>query len=419
MSGAGDSAELFRVVNIREALEALISRLPEISLARESCGLEDALGRVLAVDVVSPEQVPPFARSTMDGYAVRARDTFGASEGSPAYLDLTGRVLMGETAARPVGPGEAVAIPTGGMLPEGADAVLMVEYTALADETTVEVVRAVGPGDNIVSAGEDIETGELLLRAGHRLRPQDLGALAALGIAEVEVYRPVRVGILSTGDEIVDVERQPVAGQVRDINYFALAGFVRQSGGEPVRLGICGDDLEALRRRLTEGLADCQVLITSGGSSVGAADLTPTVINQLGEPGVLVHGVSVKPGKPTIMALAGDVPIFGLPGHPVSCIDIYRLLVDPVIRYLYGGPAALESYRPQLTARISRNLSSAAGREDRVRVILQDRDGELWAEPVLGKSGLISLTVRSMGVAVIPFEAEGVASGEPVTVELF
>lgn len=419
MSGGGDSAELFRVVNIREALKALISRLPETDLASETCGLEDALGRTLATDIVSPEQVPPFPRSTMDGYAVRARDTFGASEGSPAYLSLTGRVQMGEAAARPVGPGEAVAIPTGGMLPEGADAVLMVEYTALADETTLEAARAVGPGDNIVSAGEDIEAGELLMRSGHRLRPQDLGALAALGIAEVKVYQPVRVGILSTGDEIVDVNQQPTAGQVRDINYYALAGFVRQSGGQPVRLGICGDDLENLKERLSEGLASCQVLLTSGGSSVGTADLTPTVINQLGEPGVLVHGVSVKPGKPTIMALVGGVPVFGLPGHPVSAIDIYRLLVDPVIRYLYSGPAALESYRPRLTARIGRNLSSAAGREDRVRVVLEDRGGELWAEPVLGKSGLISLTVRSMGVAVIPFESEGVASGEPVTVELF
>lgn len=419
MSGAGDSAELFRVVNIREALEALISRLPGITVASETCGLEDALGRVLATDIVSPEQVPPFARSTMDGYAVRARDTFGASEGNPAYLNLTGRVHMGETAAQPVGPGEAVAIPTGGMLPEGADAVLMVEYTALADETTLEAVRAVGPGDNIVSAGEDIEAGELLMRSGHKLRPQDLGALAALGIAEIEVYRPVKVGILSTGDEIVDVDQQPSAGQVRDINYYALAGFVRQSGGQPVRLGICGDNLKELKKRLTDGLASCQVLLTSGGSSVGAADLTPTVINQLGEPGVLVHGVSVKPGKPTIMALVGGVPVFGLPGHPVSAIDIYRLLVDPVIRYLYAGPAALKRYRPQLTARIGRNLSSTAGREDRVRVILKERNGELWAEPVLGKSGLISLTVRSMGVAVIPFESEGVASGEPVTVELF
>lgn len=418
MKNSGDSAELFKVVDIARALDTLIGRLPPVKPASESCDLESSLGRFLAADIVSPEQVPPFPRSTMDGYAVRAQDTFGASEGNPAYLDLTGRVLMGETAGQAVGAGEAVAIPTGGMLPKGANAVIMVEYTALVDDTTLEAVKAVGPGDNIVSAGEDIEEGDVIMRAGHRLRPQDLGALAALGIAEVEVFQPLKVGILSTGDEIVDVQRQPVAGQVRDINYYALAGFVRQSGGQPVRLGICPDRAEMLRERLLEGLASCQILITSGGSSVGAADLTPTVINQLGDPGVLVHGVSVKPGKPTIMALAGEVPIFGLPGHPVSALDIYRLLVDPVIRYLYAGPAALKQYRPQVRARIARNLSSAAGREDRVRVILEEQDGELWAQPVLGKSGLISLTVRSMGVAVIPFDAEGVARGERVAIEL-
>lgn len=388
-------------------------------MAGESCALNDGLGRFLARDVVSPEKVPPFSRSTMDGYAVRARDTFGATEGNPAYLNLVGKVMMGKQAAVEVGPGETAAIPTGGMLPEGADAVLMIEYTALLDDATVEAVKAVGPGDNVVKAGEDIGEGETLLQAGHRLRPQDLGAIAALGIGEVPVYKPLKVGILSTGDEIVDVGEQPQAGQVRDINYYALAGFVRQSGAEPVRLGICPDNAEALRKKFSQALKECHVLLASGGSSVGVADMTPAVINGLGKPGVLVHGVSVKPGKPTIIALVENVPVFGLPGHPVSALDIYRLLVDPLIQYLYSGAAGIGKIKPRVKARLGRSIASVAGREDRVRVTLEDQGGELWARPVLGKSGLISLMVRSHGVAVIPFEAEGVARGEDVTVELY
>lgn len=419
MDITGDSAEFFRVVEIPYALGIMQKHTPVPKLGSESCRLEDSLGRFLAADIVSPEKVPAFDRSSVDGYAVRAQDTFGASEGNPAYLKVVGQVRMGEATKAAVGPGEAVAIPTGGMLPPGADAVLMVEYTAMLDDATVEAVKAVGPGDRVVRAGEDISEGETLLGKGHRLRAQDLGALAALGISRAPVYLPLQVGILSTGDEIVGVDDQPGPGQVRDVNYYALAASVRQSGAEPVNMGICPDDAAALRERFNAGVRECHILLTSGGSSVGVADLTPQVINSLGEPGVLVHGVAVKPGKPTLMAVVDGIPVFGLPGHPVSALDIYRLLVDPLIQYLYGGEAARDKIRPRTLARLGRSLASVAGREDRVRVILETRDGELWAQPVLGKSGLISLMVRSSGVAVIPFEAEGVNRGDKVTVELF
>lgn len=415
---SSNSKELFNVTTHTQALEKMITEMPLPELESEPCALESALGRFLATDVISPEQIPPFARSTMDGYAVKAIDTFGASEGNPAYLEVIGRISMGEAPSGKVGRGQAMEIPTGGMLPPGADAVVMVEYTNLVNESTVEITKAVAPGDNLIKAGEDIKQEEVMYKAGRRLRADDLGALAAVGISEVKVFIPLKVGILSTGNEVVDVDVKPKTGQIRDINYYALSGLVQNSGAQPIRLGICPDDAGALKERLAEGVSQCHIVLISGGSSVGVADLTPAVINELGKPGVLVHGLAVKPGKPTISALVGNVPVFGLPGHPVSALDIYRLMVDPLISYMYSGKVNL-LLQPRVRAKLSRSLASVAGREDRIRVVLEPKGGELWATPLLGKSGLISLMVKSDGVAVIPFEAEGVGQGDEVTVELF
>ncbi|MBE0429454.1 MAG: molybdopterin molybdotransferase MoeA [Thermoleophilia bacterium] len=399
-----------------DAFDMLLERLPATAAARETAGLSACLGRYLARVVVSPEEVPAFPRSTMDGFAVRAADTFGASEASPSYLNVTGRVLMGQAAEIALEAGQAAHIPTGGMMPAGADAVVMVEYTSMLDESTLEVTRAAGPGENVVAAGEDIRGGEVLLAAGHRLGPYDLGALAAIGVTEVEVWKRLRVGILSTGDELVAAGQKPEPGQVRDINYHALAALVARSGGEPVRLGICPDNMEILERTLREALSHCRIILISGGSSVGAADLTPAAINRLGPPGVLVHGLSIKPGKPTIIGLSGEVPIFGLPGHPVGALDVYGLLVDPLIRFLLSG-ARERGPCFRLKAKLGRSISSVSGREDRVRVSLEWRDGETWAQPLLGKSGLISLMTRADAVAVIPLDAEGAAQGDEVEVE--
>lgn len=405
------------MIRAGQALQELLNQLPEVCTAAEKTGLDVALGRYLAEDVSSPEAVPPFDRSAMDGFAVRAADTFGASESSPAYLQVSGRVLMGRAADFKVGSGEAAHIPTGGMLPTGADAVVMVEYTAMLDEYTVEVVKAVAPGEHVVKAGEDIPANQILFKAGRCLNPYDIGALAAAGITEVSVRRRLAVGILSTGDEIVEADKKPEPGQVRDINYYALAGMVRRSGADPLRLGICRDDEDAITESLTAALGKCDLILISGGSSVGVADMTPAVINRLGAPGVLVHGISVKPGKPTILALVGDIPVFGLPGHPVGALDVYTLLVDPVIRYLNSG-ASDGGAQPRPRVKLGRSLSSVAGREDRVRVKFERVDGELWAQPILGKSGLISLMSRADGVALIPYEAEGAQRGDEVEVEL-
>ncbi|MHB0916076.1 MAG: molybdopterin molybdotransferase MoeA [Thermoleophilia bacterium] len=413
------SREFFKVVQLSRALAIMAEQVPLPALASEPVPLDECLGRYLARKVTAPEDVPPFNRSIMDGFAVRAADTFGATAGSPAYLEVAGEVKMGSATDLRVDDGQAVAIPTGGMLPAEADAVVMMEHTSRIDDQTIEVVRPVATGENIVTAAEDFKAGAIIMTMGQRLRPQDLGALAALGVAEVEVFKPVRVGILSTGDEIVDVDAAVAPGQLRDVNYYSIAGLVRSSGSEPVRLGICPDDAGAIRAKLAAAVESCDIVIVSGGSSVGAADIAPEVIDGLGEPGILVHGLAVKPGKPTILAVADGVPVFGLPGHPVSAFDIYNLLVDRLIGMFYGGAGNRERTRPLIKARLGRNISSVSGREDRIRVVLEQQEDGLWAQPLMGKSGLISLLVRADGVAVIPFEAEGVERGDEVHVHLF
>jgi len=303
------------------------------------------------------------------------------------------------------------------MLPAGADAVVMVEHTEELDEKTIGVTRPVAPGENVVRRGEDVPAGSVVLPAGHRLRPQDLGILAAAGVVAVEVRRPLKVGIISTGDEVVSPEEKPAPGQVRDINSYTLYGAVAGCGGEPRLYGIVRDDFQRLQERLARALAENDMVLLSGGSSVGTRDVAARVIDSLGRPGVLFHGISLKPGKPSVGAVVNGKPVFGLPGHPASALVIFELLVAPLISsYTYPR----EKFREfPLKARITRNLRSAAGREDFVRVKLHLQDGELHAEPVLGKSGLITTMVRADGLARIPAGKEGVEAGEWVEVKLF
>jgi len=408
--------ELFRAVTVKEARKILAGHLPPPEKGEE-VPLPLTLGRLVLRPVLAAEDVPGFDRSTMDGFAVRAADTFGASEGLPAYLEVAGEVFMG---ARPEGElraGQAFRISTGGMLPPGADAVVMVEYTEELDEKTIGVTRPVAPGENVVVRGEDFRAGEVLLPAGHRVRPQDLGILAAAGVTAVEVRPVCRVGIISTGDELVPPEEKPAPGQVRDINSYTLSGAVRECGGEPRLYGIVGDSFPRLKESLAAALAENDLVLLSGGSSVGARDVAAAAIGALGKPGVLFHGVALKPGKPTIGAVVGGKPVFGLPGHPASALVVFELLVAPLIR---SGAYPRETFREfPLRARLTRNLRSAAGREDFVRVRLIFRDGELHADPVLGKSGLIATLVKADGLAKIPASKEGVEAGEWVEVKMF
>ncbi|MEW5762560.1 MAG: gephyrin-like molybdotransferase Glp [Bacillota bacterium] len=401
---------LFQVRTVEEAVTVL-RRYANVARPSRVCPLAEALGLAVARDILAPEDVPGFDRSTMDGFAVRASDTFGASEGLPAYLEVVGEVRMGEAPATALSPGQACRIATGGMLPAGADAVVMVEHTETVDERTVGVTRPVAPGENTVRRGDDIRAGEVLFAAGHRLRPQDVGLLAAAGVAEVPVLAPPRVGIITTGDEIVPVEQTPGPGQVRDVNSYTNAGLVAACGGVPVRYGIVRDDFDALYTAASRALAETDMVVVSGGSSVGTRDMTARVIDALGEPGVLFHGLAVRPGKPTIGAVVAGKPVIGLPGHPVSAMVVFDLIVRPLI-----NPG---ERRLAVRARVSRQLRSAPGREDYVRVRLRRENGELVAEPILGKSGLIATMARADGLAVISLDSGGVEAGECVDVLLF
>ena len=360
----------------------------------------------------------------MDGYALRARDTFGASVGAPQYLEIKGEVPMGAAPVRPLLPGETLRVPTGAMLPEGADAVVMVEYTAEHPDQTLEVRRAVAPGENLLTPGEDVPAGKLIFEAGARLRPQDLGLLAALGITQLKAYRRPRVAILSSGDEIVPVERKPGPGQVRDANAHLTAAQVREGGGLPLLLGIIPDDFSALRAALAAAISDADLILISGGSSVGARDLTLAAIRDLPASEVLVHGVAIRPGKPTILAAvdfclgSGAKPLLGLPGHPASAAVVMEVLGRPLLARLSGLKAA-PPWGRTVTAALSRNLAGASGREDYVRVRLRPEGETLWAEPVLGPSGLLSTLVNSDGLVMIPLGVEGLLKGEPVEVRLF
>jgi len=408
--------EMFKVLPPAEALKVWFDHAPASPRA-ESIATEDALDRVLAERLTAQSALPSFARSTMDGYALRAEDSFGATESLPAYFSVIGEVPMGRSFPGSVGPAQAAVIYTGGMLPAGADAVVMVERTQKLDAANIEVLRSVAPGENLVNVGEDVKEGELLFEAGSTLRPQDLGGLMALGITQVKVAARPRVAIISTGDEVIAPGQTPIPGQIRDVNTYTVAGLVARAGGIPVPSGIVGDNYDALLLATRAALENADMLVISAGSSVSTRDLTADVLNALGLPGVLVHGVAVKPGKPTILGVCNGKPVIGLPGNPVSAMVVAGLFMVPMLRRLQNNPRP--PLRQRLTAHITHNLPSVPGREDYIQVKLAEREGRLWAEPVFGKSNLIYTLVKSDGMVCVPLNSSGLHQGEPVDVELF
>jgi molybdopterin molybdotransferase len=394
--------------------EALSGFRPRRRTAAETIPLAGALHRIPVASLTAPHALPGFARSTVDGYAVRAADTYGVSDGLPGYLDVAGAVQMGAAPDVAVGPGTVVSMPTGGVLPPGADAVIMVEYTQQAMPGTIEVVRPVAPGEGVVRADEDAAPGAELVPAGRPMRAHDLGMLAAAGVTSVAVHARPRVTVFSTGDEVVP-PGTPVLrpGQVRDASAVALAALVSESGGEPVPGGIVPDDPDALEAALRAALTGSDVIVISAGSSVGARDGTAAAVGRLGEPGIWCHGLAIKPGKPTLLADCGGVPVIGLPGNPRSALVVFRLIGMPLVRRVGGctSPPA-ESV---LRARLQRDLPSATGRLDVVQVRV--RDG--IATPIFGLSALLSILTAADGYVIIPEEATGLDSGAEVEVTLY
>ncbi|NIQ39304.1 MAG: molybdopterin molybdenumtransferase MoeA [Proteobacteria bacterium] len=390
-----------------------------VPIGTEEIALGDSLHRTLAEDVISPTHLPPFNRSTVDGYAVMARDTFGASESNPLPLRVVGEVLMGESTDLVLSQGESVAVPTGGIIPKGADSVMMVEFSEQVDEATIQVKKALSPLENVIERGEDIKKGAKVLSGGHRIRPQDLGVLAAFGKSKVGVYRRPRVSIVSSGDEIVDITVEPKLGEIRDVNRYSLSALIEMAGGTPLFIGIARDSFEDLKSLCDKGLQESDMLIVSGGSSVGTLDYTTEVIKSFPDSEIMVHGVSLRPGKPTIIARSGGKPVAGLPGHPVSAMVVFDLFMKPLIWRLAGYTAPLWPIAKRVSAILTRNVSSPPGREDYIRVRAEEKNGEFLAHPILGKSGSISTMVEANGLIKIDIDSEGLEEGTPVEVLLF
>ena len=378
----------------------------------ETVSYTEAAGRVLAEDITAEEYVPDFDRSTVDGYACRAADTFGCSDAIPAILDLVGEVKMGEGAEIRVPRDACVYVPTGGAIPAGCDCAVMIEYTEDYGDGTVGILKPGAPGSNLIFRGDDVFPGKTVLRAGRVLEPQDVGALAAVGKTEIPVRPRLRVGVISTGDELVPPGQKPGPGQVRDVNSPMLAALLRSFGAEPVDFGIVTDDEELLRRKTAAAAESCDAVILSGGSSAGVKDAACRIVGELGE--LLLHGIAIKPGKPTILGRAGNKPLIGLPGHPVAAFFVAKLFVLPLLARLEGR--TMRSW--PVRAALSESLSANHGRMQINACRLEEADGRLIAEPVRSKSGLITQLAGADGFLVIDRDCEGLPKGADVDVFL-
>lgn len=405
-------------LNLNPPLEALNVYLAylQITPTSEVIDTSEALGRITYEAYEAPHPLPAFRRSTVDGYAVRAEDTFGASPALPAYLEIIGEILMGTSAVVATHANQCALIHTGGMLPDGADAVVMIEHTQTSRQDEAEIMKPVAVGENVIEVGEDIKQGEEVLPAGIRLRPAEIGGLMALGFDRVRVSRRPKVGVLSSGDEVISPHQEPKPGQVRDINSYTLSAFIEQSGGFSVRFGVIEDEFDAMRIATERAIRECDLVLITAGSSASTRDLTARVIDDLGEPGVLVHGVNIRPGKPTILGICDNKPVIGLPGNPVSALVIARIFVQPVIERYLG----LKATRPAGTidAKLGINLASSSGREEWIPVRLMSEGSERIAEPIFGKSNLIFTLVKADGLIRIPPDATGLATGEAVRIHL-
>jgi molybdopterin molybdotransferase len=410
--------EFLKLIPPALALEKWLNTL-SISPRPEWLNTSDALGRTTFEDIVAPHPLPTFSRSTVDGYAVRARDTYGASDTLPAYLTLIGEVSMGEAASVNVSSQQCSLIHTGGMIPPGADAVVMLEQTQAVSQDLLEILKAVSPGENVINLGEDVTTGEIIFPKGTTLRSIDIGGLMAMGITQLQVARKPMIGIISCGDEVVSPDQPVEPGQVRDINGYSLSALAVEYGAEVKYFGILPDKLNAMQQIARTAFTDCEILVFTAGSSASTRDLTAAVIQELGLPGILIHGLTIRPGKPTILANCNGKAVLGLPGNPVSAYVIAWLFLIPIIRTYLGLSA--ENAGLKVLAELTENLPSLAGREDWVPVKLLSPPGSAerpLAEPIFSRSNNFFSLVRCDGLARIPTDANGVPAGSRIEVYL-
>lgn len=412
--------ELLKVDTIEEAMSKLMAYGQHLPLNKEKVGLYQMMGRILAEDIVSRESVPSFPRSTVDGYAVRSKDTGGAGESIPAFLQVIGEVEMGKSADLMVGPGQCVYVPTGGMVPAGADAMVMVEYCEGFGQQ-MAIYSSVSEGNNMVLAGDDMKEGELILKKGRKLRAADLGVLAALGRTEVDVYQPWKVSILSTGDEIVSPEQKPDPGQVRDVNSYGLYGQAVEYGFQVPVCRVVEDDESLLREAVASAMETSDVVVISGGSSQGKKDATARIVDDLTSSGVFTHGIAIKPGKPTILGFdeGSKTAVIGLPGHPVAAMLLFQLLVGG----LWKQVTELEQREANTRIRgiMASNVAASPGRRTYQLVTIQKAEGEGFPKivPIRGTSGLIRTMSEADGYIILDVNDEGISRGEMATAYLW
>lgn len=406
-----------RLLTLEQAQRLVQQQVKPKPLGVEKIELLTASARVLAEDVIAKIDIPPFARSTVDGYALRAEDTFGAEENKPVTLKIRGTVSIGELPKIKVTERTAAEIVTGAPIPEGADAVVMVEQTE-READVVRVFTSIARNANIMKAGADIKKGGKVLKSGTLMGSKEIGAVAALGIGEVLAYKVPRVAVFSTGPEVTDLGKTLLPGRIYDINAYSLSAAVLECGGKPMHLGVVPDDFEELQKQLKQALSSADIVVTSGGVSVGPKDIMPKVLASLGTPGTILSGIAIKPGKPTTIGLISGKPVFLLPGHPTSALMIFHLIVRPVIQLMAGREKTID---PTVKAVAAARMFSAKGRKTFVMVTLEkDKSGNVLAMPVsTGDSGAITTLTKADGFVTIPQNIQFIDFNQEITVHLF
>lgn len=407
--------KFFDTITIQEAKSLMNEYFSDLTITNERVNIEKCQNRVLAKDIYSTINVPEFNRSTVDGYAILTKDSHGSSPSIPAMLNIVGKVTMGQYIDKVIKSGQAMYVPTGGMIPKGADGVIMIEDVELMDDTSLLAYKPISNGENLILKGEDIKSQDLALKKGTKLNPDHIGVLAALGISEIEVYKKIKFYIISTGDEIIGIDEELTIGKVRDINSYTLGAMIEGIGGQVVGKSIIHDDYEALRQEVANALDISHIVLISGGSSVGTMDYTHKVIDSFEGRGVFVHGLSIKPGKPTIVGEGKNKPIIGLPGHPISSIVVFKALVEEFAYNKLG----VEIIKARVNAIVDSNFPSSPGRQTYHMVKLKKEDNKFIASPIFGKSGMISLMSQADGFIIIEDYQEGVYKGEEREIYIF
>ena len=408
----------FKTISVKEFYNLFL----EFEPIKETMDIHvfDGLDMVIAEQCIAKEDFPPFVRACMDGYAVIAKDTFGASESNPVYLKVVGSIDIDKVPGFEINSQECARIVTGAPLPKGADAVAMIEYTEEISEDEIELRCTLSPGDNLILKGEDYKKGDVLLDKGTIVRPQEIGILMEFGITRVKMYRPVKVGIISTGNEIVSPSTDPLPlGKIRDVNSYALGAMIKKYRFHPIIYDIVPDQKKSLIRSISKALKECDVVLISGGSSIGIKDLTEEAITSFKDSHILCHGVGISPGKPTILAKIGNTPVIGLPGQVTSAQVVMHILILPFLRYLSNNKSYMSRYYfPYINAYLTHNVPSKRGREEYIRINICYEKDKILAKPIFSKSGLIKSLVKAQGFLKIPASSEGVLKGTQVEVLL-